>query len=263
MMVTASVDETGGDATRQLSSIAKAARVLRALALSDEGDAGVSNLAAFAELPKSTTHRVLVELIREGLVARNQQQKYRLGKSWFELQAALSCSEWVRLVEQAKAPLASLFERTGATVHFGVLSDEKIMYLEKLTARGGTSVPTRVGAQMPATCTALGKALLAYSDREVIQSVLSKPLPVVSGRSVAQPRLLLSQLVQARKTGLSFDVEECQLGVFCVATPVFRNGRAVAAVSLTRVGSGGLTAADPVEVRRAAGEISKWISTTG
>ncbi|UIX29159.1 IclR family transcriptional regulator [Streptomyces sp. GQFP] len=245
-----------------VSSIAKAARVLRALATAGVGELGVTRIALSAELPKSTTHRVLAELIGEGLVAHSGS-RYRLGPGWFALQEALSSSEWLQMVERARIPLAELFERTKATVHLGVLDGDRVLYLEKLTASGGTSVPTRVGAHMPASCTAVGKVLLAHSPPDVVRALAAKPLPVLARRSIVTPRLLLAQLEEIRKSGVAYDMEESQAGVFCVAAPVFRAGRAVAAVSVTRVGSRGLTAPDPAEARSAAKQISRWIDDTG
>jgi DNA-binding IclR family transcriptional regulator len=250
-----------GAGTASPSSIAKAARVLRALALSGLGGAGVTRLAALACLPKSTAHRVLSELVCEGLVSHTDQQRYRLGQGWFELQSALSTSEWVRLVEQAKSPLAALFEATGATVHFGVLDGDMVLYLEKLTARGGTAVPTRVGARFPLTCTALGKALLAHADDVTVRSILVNRLPVMSSRSITQPNLLLRQLAGIRDEGVAYDREESQAGVFCAAAPVFRSGQVVAAVSVTRTGGRGLVPADLAEVQRAAKRIAEWLVT--
>jgi DNA-binding IclR family transcriptional regulator len=250
-----------GEGTDNLSSIAKAARVLRALAVAGSGDARVTDLAALAALPKSTTHRVLAELIGQGLVSHTGQ-RYRLGTAWFSLQSALSSSEWLRLAEQARRPLAHLFERTGATVHFAVLDGPQVLYLEKLTGRGGTAVQTRVGARMPTTCTAVGKALLAHADPGVIRSTLSQPLPRPCHRSIVLPHLLADQLTEVRRTGLAYDREETQPGVYCLAAPVFHDGQAVAAVSVTRVG-GGLLTTQAIEVRRAAaaiGEQLRWAS---
>lgn len=258
MTIVADQSFADAESEESLSSIAKAARVLRALAAAGDGDAGVTELAGRALLPKSTTHRVLSELIGAGLVGRSGQ-RYRLGPGWFELQSALSSSEWLQLVDQAKRPLAALFERTGATVHFGVLDGEKVMYLEKLTAKGGTSVSTRVGAHKPVTCTALGKALLAFADPDLVRSVLAKPLPIASRTSIGVPALLARQLAAIRKAGLAYDVEESQPGVHCVAAPVFRNGAAVAAVSVTRVGSRVLPPTDEENVRRAARQIADWL----
>jgi DNA-binding IclR family transcriptional regulator len=241
-----------------VSSIAKAARVLRALATAGVGDAGVTGIARAAQLPKSTAHRVLAELIGEGLVAHNGS-RYRLGPGWFALQGALSSSEWLQMVDRARVPLAQLFERTKATVHLGVLDGAEVMYLEKLTASGGTAVPTHVGAHMPASCTAVGKVLLAYSSADVVKEVTAKPLPILARRSIAMPSQLLRQLEEIRASGVAYDIEESQAGIYCVAAPVFRDGRAVAAVSVTRVGSRGLTTSDATEARAAAKRIAEWI----
>lgn len=242
------------------SSIAKAVRVLRALALAGDNADGVTHIAELANLPKSTTHRVLAVLIQEGLVSRSDQ-RYRLGPGWFELQSALSSSEWHRIVRQAKKPLDSLFETTSATVHFAVLDGADVLYLEKLTGRQGTVVPTRVGERKPALCTALGKSLVAHADAADVRSLLSRPLPVVSHRSTRSPRIILKQLNEIRRVGVAYDFEEVQPGVFCVAAPVFRSGKAIAAVSVTRVGGAPTTSGDAAGVRRAADEITRWVET--
>lgn len=240
-----------------VSSIAKAARVLRALAATGGRDTGVTQIAVASELPKSTTHRILNELINEGLVAHTGS-KYQLGPGWFLLQGALSSSEWMSLVARAQTPLARLFERTGATVHLAVLHDEQVLYLEKLTAAGGTVVPTRVGSRMPATCTAVGKALLAHNT-DVLRSVLAKPLPVSARGSITAPGLLLRQLDQIRQDGVAFEREESHAGVHCVAAPIFQDGRVVAAVSVTRVGGQGLEPTDADGARTTASEIECWL----
>lgn len=242
-----------------VSSIGKAARVLRVLAGSGRGELGVTEIASAVGLPKSTAHRVLSELAGEGLIGRSGP-RYRLGPAWFELQSALSSSEWVQLADKARRPLAGLFERTGATVHLGVLEGTQVLYLEKLTAKGGTAVPTHVGSLMPATCTALGKSLLAFTDSDVVRSIVAKPLPLVSRASVQLPHFLLRQLAEIRESGVAYDREETRPGLFCVAAPVFYEGRAIAAVSLSRVYAQGPAATDARDVRQAAREIADWLS---
>ena len=244
-----------------LSAIAKAARLLRAVASSTASDVGLTDLAAQVALPKSTTHRVLSELIAEGLVGRSGQ-RYRLGPGWFALQSALCGSEWVQLAEQARTPLAKLFESTGATVHFGVLDGERVLYLDKLTAPGGTAIPTRVGSHRPATCTALGKSLIAHAPPALLHSILNKPLPATSKQSIRLPRLLMNQLAEIRSRGVSFDMQESQPGVLCAAAPIFRDGEVIAAVSLSRVNVRALAPTDVVAIQRAARNIEQWILPT-
>jgi DNA-binding IclR family transcriptional regulator len=242
-----------------VSSVAKAARLMRALARSN-GEAGVTELALAAGLPKSTAHRVLAELIQEEMVAHSGS-RYRLGPGWYALQMSRSSAMWGDLLEIARRPLEDAFEATGANVHLAVLEAGQVLYLEKLTAAGGTRVPTRVGARMPATCTAIGKAMLAFSDVALVRSVLSHNLPRPSPRSIVVPRLLLDQLSEIRRNGYSLDLEEAQPGLFCVAAPVVTNGRSVAAVSLARIGSSAHLASDKVHVRRAAARIAQALSS--
>ena len=242
-----------------VSAVAKAARLLRALARVSGGEAGVTELALSAGLPKSTAHRVLAELIQEDFVARTGS-RYRLGVGWYAGQMAHNSSAWRRLADAARKPLAEAFETTGASVHLAVLDAGQVLYLEKLTARGGTRIPTRVGGRMPSTCTALGKALLAYSDVSVIRSVLSKSLPRHSARSIVVPRLLLDQIAEIRKHGLAYDLEESQPGLFCVAAPVVCNNQSVAAISLARVGSDTSLDSDGSHARRAARQIAEALS---
>jgi len=242
-----------------VSSIAKAARLLRALARCPSGEARVTELAMAAALPKSTVHRVLAELIQEELVV-HRGSRYQLGAGWYALHLSCSSSEWGGLLDSARRPLEDAFEASGTSVHLAVLEGNQVLYLEKLTARGGTRVPTRVGSRMPATCTALGKALLAHSDASVLRSVLSHNLPRPSPRSIVLPRLLLNQLAQIRQDGYSYDFEETRQGLFCVAAPVLCDGQAVAAVSLSRVGTNAQMAADRGHAARAAGQITEAIT---
>jgi DNA-binding IclR family transcriptional regulator len=113
---------------------------------------------------------------------------------------------------------------------------------------------------MPATCTALGKALLAYSDVSVLRSVLSKNLPRASARSIVVPRVLMEQLAEIRSQGYAYDYEESQAGLFCVAAPVLRDGKSVAAISLARIGSSAQLASDRKHACRAAHQIAEAIA---
>jgi DNA-binding IclR family transcriptional regulator len=162
------------------------------------------------------------------------------------------------LVEVAKKPLDELFEATGATVHLGVLDAGEVLYLDKLTARGGTRVPSRVGSRNPPTCTALGKAMLAHSA-SLVRSLLLKELPKQAPRSIAAPQLLLEQLSRTRSEGLAFDFEESRPGISCVASPILYGGRAVGAVSLTRVDHD-ISILDGMSTRRTASQIAAGLS---
>ena len=50
---------------------------------------------------------------------------------------------------------------------------------------------------------------------------------------MVNPRFLQRRLIETRSTRLAYDQEESILGQVCVATPILRDGIAVAAISLS------------------------------
>jgi DNA-binding IclR family transcriptional regulator len=148
------------------------------------------------------------------------------------LNAAVRRSAHGQLRDIAQSALAWLFDRTHLTVHLGVLDQAEVLYLEKLTGRDGVRIPSRVGDTMPLTCTALGKALLAFSGPSLIGASLTATLPRRTPYSIQNRKVLVDQLAQARAEQLTYDREESRVGVVCIGTPVLVDGRAVAAVSV-------------------------------
>jgi DNA-binding IclR family transcriptional regulator len=241
------------------SSVAKALALLGAIA-EQRDTVRLSDLAATVSLPKSTTHRLLKELEESGFIGR-VGCRYQIGNRFFELGEAARWSAYGALREAAQGPLAALFERGGsAAVHLAVLEGSDVLYLDKITGSTGARVPTRVGFRMPATCTALGKAILAFSPPEVLRAALGPPMPRVTAYSIVDPRQFLEELKIVRASHVAAEREEGRLGVSCVASPVLVDGRAVGAVSLCLAGSEGASSVQAGLARAAASQIAATIS---
>ncbi|MDQ6522949.1 IclR family transcriptional regulator [Nocardioides sp. LHD-245] len=220
-----------GDGVVQ-SSASKALAVLEVLSRSQDATVGVSEVAAEIGVPKSTAHRLLKTLEQHGFVGRTGI-RYRVGGSLFELAEAALWSEYGELREVAPKPLNWLFERSEAiAVHLAVLSGPSVLYLDKVTRPAGTRLPSRVGGRFPATCTALGKAMLAFSPPPLVHGILDRPMPRATPYSVVHRRQFVDQLRTAAQAGYAVEREESCQGTLCVAAPVLRHGKAVAAVSL-------------------------------
>lgn len=214
------------------SSASKTLAVLEVLSRSREATVGVTEVAAEVGVPKSTAHRLLKTLEQHGFVGR-LGARYRVGGSLFELAEAALWSEYGDLRHVAPAPLNWLFERSDAiAVHLAVLSGPSVLYLDKVTRPAGTRLPSRVGSRFPATCTALGKAMLAFGPAGSVQRVLDRPMTRATPHSVVHRRQFVDQLRAAVEVGYAVEREESCPGALCVAAPVVREGRAVAAVSL-------------------------------
>ncbi|XVQ09538.1 IclR family transcriptional regulator [Spirillospora sp. CA-255316] len=214
------------------SSASKTLTVLEALIRAHGATIGVTEVAAEAGVPKSTAHRLLKTLEEHGFVGRSGP-RYRAGSSLFELVEAVQWSEFGELRDAAPQPLSWLFARSEAiAVHLAVLRDTSVLYLDKITRPAGTRVPSRVGGRFPATCTALGKSMLAFSPQPVVQRILDRPMARPTPYSVVYRHRFVKQLLAARELGYAVDCEESCHGILCVAAPVINHGRVVAAVSL-------------------------------
>jgi hypothetical protein len=80
----------------------------------------------------------------------------------------------VLLREQLLPHLADLYELTHETVHLAVLRGTDIVYVNKIQGHRATRSPSRIGARLPAYCTGVGKALLAF-DHDAAEAALGRP----------------------------------------------------------------------------------------
>jgi DNA-binding IclR family transcriptional regulator len=240
------------------SSVSKALALLRVVVETSTASR-LSDLADAVDLPKSTTHRLLKALEEAGFVGR-AGPRYQIGDRAFELAQAAHRSRYGSLRDAAQAPLGQVFVHGSAAVHLAVLEGREVLYLEKLTGRDGCTLPTRVGARMPATCTALGKAILAHSPLAVVRDALAPPLPRTTAYSIADPRRLVEELGVVRRDGVAWEREEARLGVSCVAAPVLAGGIAVAAVSVSMIGRDSPSVQHGALVRTAASQIAARLS---
>lgn len=238
---------------RRSESIAvldRAFDLLAAFGTGDGGDPTLAELARRVGLPKTTAHRILGSLVAAGAVERTPGG-YRLGMLLFELGERVHQKSDLR--EAALPFLQDLYEVAHETVHLAVLDGVEVLYVERIRGhRQQSQLASSVGGRLPAYCTGVGKALLAFTPESARAVLASGPLRPRTPYTITSPRLLVEELARIRTTKLACDRDENAIGIHCVATPVLVGGQAVAAISMTgpaerisaeRVGSAVRTAA--------------------
>ena len=121
----------------------------------------LTELAQRTGFPRSTTHRMLVQLVKVGWISRTGTT-YRLGPKMIELGA--QARERDRIYKAALPAMYDLQTQTGLAVHLAVLDGESLLYLEKIGGRWATEIPSHVGQRRPTHETAAGIALLRHRD---------------------------------------------------------------------------------------------------
>lgn len=193
---------------------------------------GVSELARRAALPKSTTFRIVTELVDSGYV-RRVGSGYALSHHMFTLSNRHTPDEARRAPRTIAAPhLGGLFLQTGFAVSFGILRGTEVVYVGQVQGPRTPVLPAVLGERLPASATALGKAILGYGTKEQLRTVLDSELPRLTRNSITSPKRLLSEFKTAHESRLAFDHQEARLGLSCVAAPILVPGQPATGVSV-------------------------------
>jgi DNA-binding IclR family transcriptional regulator len=182
-------------------------------------------------LPRSTTHRTADRMLKLGWLDKPDAH-YRIGNRVFELSGLVPIRHELR---EAVLPfLQDLYNAMHTAVQLGVLDGSQVLIVEKITGHRPMPMLSQVGGTVPAYCSGLGRALLAYSSAEVVDEVLGRELPPRTSRTLTSAAAIRRELAAIPSRGWALDREEGNIGVSCVAAPIFGSlGSVVAALSTT------------------------------
>jgi DNA-binding IclR family transcriptional regulator len=182
-------------------------------------------------LPRSTVHRTAERMTRLGWLDK-PADRYRIGTRIFEISGLVPVRHELR---EAVLPfMQDLYAATGTTVQLGVLHGAQVLVVEKITGHRAMPMLSQVGGVVPAHCSSLGRAILAYSGPEAVQVVIDAGLQPRTSRSVTSEVALRRELAAVPDRGWAAEREEGNIGVSCIAAPIFdQYGGVAAAVSIT------------------------------
>ncbi len=229
-------DREGSKPNNLVQTIQRVSSILEVLGQTPRG-ISIRDLSLRLELPKGTTHRLLSSLAYYGYVRQDTgTRNYFLGLKLVELGNLLLSQLDLRKV--AEPFLGDLADKTKETVHMVFLDRNEIVYIDKVETDHHTSglrMASRVGLRNPAHSCAVGKVLLSHlSEEELDNLIAEKGLPQRTENTITDRARLKGHLKSVRTQGYAIDDEENEMGIRCVAAPVYNeSGKAVAAISVS------------------------------
>ncbi len=218
---------------RNDSSLTRGLSLLDAFG-ADDKELSLTQIAQRSGLPKSTAHRLVSDLLSWGGLERTGSG-LRLGLRLFELGRFVPVQR--ELAEVARPYLDDLYNITRKTVNLAVLSNTEVVYVEKIESPDSPTA-SRAGSRLPVHCTALGKAMLAFSPPALSDQIIQSGLTPVTERSITSVAVFRRELAAVRNSRLAFDREEVALGLFCIGTPIFdSHGHLLGAISVSSLES--------------------------
>lgn len=200
-------------------SILKAFKLLDAFT-SDKKEWGVRELAVQSGYNKSTTYRLLHTLASLNVIQQNDNEKYSLGSKLFELGNRVPLYQ--SLINATKIPIRDIATDIEETVLFGILKDHQVFYINKAESIQGLKISTSIGSYQPLHATAIGKVLLAHcSDAQRKNALSHLTFKPYTKNTITDEKAFISVLQEVKAQGYAIDLEEFEMGLVCVAIPIF------------------------------------------
>jgi len=197
-----------------------------------EPDLSLTQIAERVQIHKSTVHRLLATLESRRFVNRDEATgQYHLGLRFVEMASLVL--EDVDLQRWARPYLQNLADECGETVDLAVLDGADVVYLEVIESPHRVKIAAAVGQRLPASCTATGKAFLAFLPQDHVAAILDGGLRRYTDRTLVTESGLFEDLRQARQRGFALSEEEYEQDINAVAAPILDpTGHPVAAVAV-------------------------------
>lgn len=205
-------------------SLYKGLKIIEALSNYPNG-CPLAVLAEKANMNKSTVHRILQELQTCGYVTPTQTfGSYRLTARFVSIGQKVLSS--LNIINVSAPHLEKLNLITGETVNFSMFEREKAVFIYKLEPTMGM-LKTRayIGQPLSLYCSAMGKIFLAYHpDPQYVEQYWHQNITLINQLTVNTITNLddmYKELTKIRQTGIAYDKEENEIGVSCIALPIF------------------------------------------
>src|SRR5919108_6359590 len=162
-----------------VQAVQRAVQILRELA-STGPRLGVTELADRLGVAKPTVHALLRTLESEGLVVQDHESsKYQLGPDLVQLGNAFLDTQELRTRSLSWAD--QLAGRAGEAVWVAVLTGDHVLVVHHAFRPEGAVQILEVGASIPWSTCALGKAIVAFETETVEAELLGCELAVLTG----------------------------------------------------------------------------------
>lgn len=212
-------------------SLAKGFRVLEVFD-PREPELTLSQIAARADLDPGTTFRLVKTLVQLGYLLPVEAKRYRLSLKVLDL--GFNTFAQMDFTTIARPILRALLGPVNEAASIAVLDSPELVYVERVQVPlGRLGISQRVGGRVPAFCTAVGHAILAYLPMdERIQILDARPRTKMTPNTPVTIREIEQRLGKVRELGYAVSDQDTVLGVRVIAAAIFDpDGRPWAAIS--------------------------------
>jgi len=217
----------------RIQALGRASAIIDVIAGSGEEGVGLSDISRATSLNKTTAFNLIASLVTLRFLEQDERsRRYRLGLRNLELGRIVQMR--LHISHLARPILASLCRKTNVTVNLGLADLLDLLVIDSLQGSRLLHATAYAGWRSMYHCTALGKAFMAQWDAPMRRTVYNSPgLPKQTPNTITDIDTLEAQLDRFKAQGYSVDLEENEIGVNGLATPIVDGmGEVAAAISV-------------------------------
>ncbi|MDD3409298.1 MAG: IclR family transcriptional regulator [Eubacteriales bacterium] len=216
-------------------SVEKTIRIIETLANAAD-PLRLSQIAASVDMPASTVLRMLNTLIECGYAYQETSELKRYGLTMRFAMIGQLIAERFSIRNISHSYLLDLAHRTGESCCLAIDDHGKVRYLDVVEANQSLiTIRQRVGGSAMMHCTGSGKLFLSQYSSEQLEAFMKEHnMPALTSHTLTTPEELNYELDSVRRQGFAYDDEECEIGMKCLAGPIYDSkGKIIATLSLS------------------------------
>jgi IclR family KDG regulon transcriptional repressor len=204
---------------KPIQSVERALGILEQFTLENK-ELGLSELANRTGLKRTTCFGLAETLLANGYLSFNEEtSKYHLGIKLFQLGQVYA--QGINLRDLARPYLLNLSEKYGQIVHLVIADKLDAIYIEKVGEQASFRIRSQVGTRALRYGAAVSKIVLANCYEQMGDGIFSEPFQQYTYHTIMNREEFLAELDRVRRQGYAEDNEELDIGLKCVAAPLY------------------------------------------
>lgn len=202
-------------------SLQKAFNIIEIMAASGE-EMALNDISKQTELPKATALRLIYTLQTMGYIQQNSKNSAYSLTLKFQL-LANNMDIYREMVELIRPFMQEVSNSLAEATCLSICDNLELVYIESIDSLDNLlNVTQKIGKRAPLYCTGAGKLYLsAMTTAELDDYLNSTPLLPLTTHTLTSKEAIKAKIREIQANGYSMDDEECELGVKCVALPVY------------------------------------------
>ncbi len=192
----------------------------------------LKEISARVNLPETSLFRVLLTLQKHKYLQQHRDGAYQLAPKlvfgWL-----VRAADHLRAL--ARPELERLAHTFNETVSLSYLYDDRIHVLDSIQTFHEIRMTNKIGRVLPPHCSAMGKVITAFQERELAERILEVyGLTPRTESTIVDRHKLFAEFEESRQTGVAADREESIRGGTCFGAALRTKGKpVVAAISIS------------------------------